>query len=70
MGRNRSTPTDLEREGRRNMEEEGEEELEGDSDERAVAAVQKGDKWHHTYLYLTHVDGKEREKLISRPLLY
>ena len=67
-----STPTDLEREGRRSNEE-GEELDRRDDTERAEAAahaVQQGDRWHHTYLYLTNIDEREREKVLARPLLY
>ena len=67
-----STPTDLEREGRRSNEE-GEELDRRDDTERAEAAahaVQQGDRWHHTYLYLTNIDEREREKVLVRPLLY
>ena len=66
-----STPTDLERE-RRQEEEEGEV-LEDQDQDRAKAsaeAIQQGDRWHHTYLYLTNIDEREREKVWSRPLLY
>ena len=59
--------------GRRNKAEEGEEELDEDNDDRAAAAahaVQQGGRWYHTYLYVTNVDEKERERLMTRPLLY
>ena len=66
-----STPTDLERE-RREEEEEGEV-LEDQDQDRAKAsaeAIQQGDRWHHTYLYLTNTDGAESNRVWSRPLLY
>ena len=67
-----STPTDLEREDRGRTQEG--EELEDETDkkraEAAAHAVRQGDRWHHTYLYLTNIDEKERERLMTRPLLY
>jgi len=66
-----STPTDLEREANREGEEG--EILEDQEEERAKAAaeaIQQGDRWHHTYLYLTNIDETERDKVWSRPLLY
>ena len=66
-----STPTDLEREANREGEEG--EVLEEQEEQRARAAaeaIQQGDRWHHTYLYLTNINEAERDKVWSRPLLY
>ena len=69
-----STPTDLEREERAaNLGPEEESQASGDEKRRAEAAahaVQQGEKWHHTYLYITNIDEKEREKIMTRPMLY
>ena len=69
-----STPTDLEREERAANLRPGEDsQASGDETRRAEAAahaVQQGEKWHHTYLYITNIDEKEREKIMTRPLLY
>ena len=66
-----STPTDLDRENRRDdADGEGGNE---DNNRRAMAAahaVQQGERWHHTYLYITNIDEKERERVMTRPLLY
>merc|ERR1712242_410025 len=59
-----STPTDLEREDRGRTQDG--EELENETDkkraEAAAHAVRQGDRWHHTYLYLTNINEKERER--------
>ena len=62
-----STPTDLEREdrGRTREGEEPEDETDKKRAEAAAHAVQQGDKWHHTYFYLTNIDEKERERLMT-----
>ena len=70
-----STPTDLEREERRVGLEEGEVNTQSNGEdanraEAAAHAVQQGDRWHHTYLYLTNIDERERERIVTRPQLY
>ena len=47
--------------------------MDDQEEERAKAtaeAIQQGDRWHHTYLYLTNINEAERDKVWSRPLLY
>ena len=69
-----STPTDLERENRaaRLGQEGGSQGSEDDVNrvEAAAHAVQQGERWHHTYLYLTNINETERERILTRSLLY
>ena len=69
-----STPTDLEREER--AARLGQEEDSQDNEDEAIRAeaaahaVQQGDRWLHTYLYITNISEAERERNMARPLLY
>ena len=44
--------------------EEGEvlEDQDQDKAEAAAEAIQQGDSWHHTYLYLNNIDKSERDR--------
>ena len=65
-----STPTDLEREGPGGDAEEEEEPNNTNRAEAAAHAIQQGEKYYHTYLYLTNISENERVKVHARPLLY
>ena len=38
--------------------------------EAAAHAVQQGERWLHTYLVIGNIKEAERDKVMTRPLLY
>ena len=69
-----SAESDAEREERLARQGQGEDSQESVDEvkraEAAAHAVQQGERWLHTYLVIGNIKEAERDKIMTRPLLY